>query len=62
MGCKDPGRYIPIMFLLYSWISSFGVPIKVPLTKENGNYYGISYKGYMGLYAVIGGPWYLEPT
>ena len=28
---KDPGRYIPIIFLLYSWGSLFGVPIKVPL-------------------------------
>ena len=27
---KDPGRYIPIIFLLYSWGSLFGVPIKVP--------------------------------
>ena len=27
---KDPGRYIPIMFLLYSWGSLSGVPIKVP--------------------------------
>ena len=23
---KDPGRYIPIMFLLYSWGSLFGGP------------------------------------
>ena len=28
---KDPGRYIPIIFLLYSWRSLFGVPIRVPL-------------------------------
>ena len=26
---KDPGRYIPIIFLLYSWGSLSGVPIKV---------------------------------
>ena len=29
---KDPGRYIPIIFLLYSWGSLFGVPIRVPLS------------------------------
>ena len=28
---KDLGRYIPIIFLLYSWGSLFGVPSKVPL-------------------------------
>ena len=28
---KDPGRYIPFMFLLYSCGSLFGVPSKVPL-------------------------------
>ena len=28
---KDPGRYIPMIFLLYSWGSLFGVPTKVPL-------------------------------
>ena len=34
MECKDPGRYLPIMFLLYCWGSLFGVPIKVPLVKK----------------------------
>ena len=28
---KDPGRYIPIVFLLHSWSSLFGFPSKVPL-------------------------------
>ena len=28
---KGPGRYIPIIFVLYFWGSLFGVPIKVPL-------------------------------
>ena len=28
---KDPGRYIPYIFLLYSWGPPFGVPSKVPL-------------------------------
>ena len=28
---KDPGKYIPIIFLLYSQGSLLGVPIKVPL-------------------------------
>ena len=27
---KDPGRYIPIICLLDSWGSLFGVPSKVP--------------------------------
>ena len=28
MEYKDPGRYIPFIFLLYSWGSLFGVPSK----------------------------------
>ena len=28
---KDPGRYVPIIFLLFSWGSLFGVPRKDPL-------------------------------
>ena len=32
--CKDPGRYIPVIFLLYSSGSLFGVPSKVPLMTE----------------------------
>ena len=39
MEDKDPGRYIPIMFLLYSWSSLFGVPIKVPLFWGAYSYY-----------------------
>ena len=31
MEYKDPGRYISIIFPLYSWGSLFGVPSKVPL-------------------------------
>ena len=31
MQYEDPGRSIPIIFLLYSWGSLFEVPIKVPL-------------------------------
>ena len=30
MEYKDPGRYIPIIYLLYSWGSLFGVPSRVP--------------------------------
>ena len=30
---KDAGRYIPIIFLLYSWGSLFGVPSKVPVAE-----------------------------
>ena len=28
---KDPGKYIPVIFLIYSWGSLFGVSSKVPL-------------------------------
>ena len=31
MEYKDPGKYIPIIYLLYSWGSRFGVPSTVPL-------------------------------
>ena len=31
MEYKDPGRYIPIIYLPYSWSSRFGVPSRVPL-------------------------------
>ena len=31
---KDPGRYLPFIFLLCSWGCLFGVPIKVPLVFE----------------------------
>ena len=31
MEYMDPGRYIPIIYLLYSWGSRFGVPSRVPL-------------------------------
>ena len=34
---KDPGGYIPIIFLLYSWGSLFGVRSKVPLKGEWGS-------------------------
>ena len=29
--CKDTGRYIPVIFLLYSWGSLSGVQNKIPL-------------------------------
>ena len=31
MEYEDPGRYIPMIYLLYSWGSLFGVPSRVPL-------------------------------
>ena len=31
MEYKDPGWYLPIIYLLYSWGSLFGVPSRVPL-------------------------------
>ena len=34
MEYKDPGRYIPIIYLLYSWGSLFGVPSRVPLVRS----------------------------
>ena len=33
MESKGPGRYIPIIFLPYSWGSLFAVPSKVPSGK-----------------------------
>ena len=43
---KDPGRYIPFIFLLYSGGSLFGVPSKVPLNSpvKDGNYYFMEYR------------------
>ena len=38
MECKDPGRYIPSIYLLYSWGSLFGVPSRVPLMVVSLNY------------------------
>ena len=48
---KDPGRYIPIIFLLYFWGSLFGVPINVPLNKQ-GNLRTLhrSREAYMGFH------------
>ena len=34
MEYKDPGRYIAIIYLLYSWGSRFGVPSRVPLNSK----------------------------
>ena len=35
MEHKDPGMYIPIIFLLFSWGSLFGVAKKVPSNPAN---------------------------
>ena len=35
MEYKDPGRYIPVIYLLYSWGSRFGVPSRVPLLQAS---------------------------
>ena len=35
MEYKDPGRYIPIIYLLDSWGSRFGDPSKVPLALKS---------------------------
>ena len=37
---KDPGRYVSIVFLLYSCGFLFGVPSKVPVYRE---FHGIAY-------------------
>ena len=37
MEYKDPGRYIPNIYLLYSWGSLFGVPSRVPLKKASSD-------------------------
>ena len=40
--CKDPGRYVSFVFLLYSCGFLFGAPSKVPLYREfNGIAYGL---------------------
>ena len=49
MEYKDPGRYIPIMYLLYSWGSLFGVPSRVPLKLGCREYY-ITIGVILGLY------------
>ena len=41
MEYKDPGRYIPIIYLLYSCGSLFGVPSRVPLAWAPGPEAGI---------------------
>ena len=52
MEYKDPGRYIPIIYLLYSWGSRFGVPSRVPLSKASQRllFCGAPW----GLYSLIG--------
>ena len=37
---KDLGSYVPIIFLLYTWGSLFGVPSKVPLKPSQGEVEG----------------------
>ena len=46
MEYKDPGRYIPIKFLLFSWGSLFGVPKKVPFIAGLDWGYGILLLGF----------------
>ena len=41
MEYKDPGRYIPIIFLLYSWGSLLGVSNKVPLNITQGEVFRV---------------------
>ena len=46
MEYKDPGRYIPIIYLLYSWGSLSGVPSRVPLyLRRSLNYLSGVYRG-----------------
>ena len=37
MEYKDPGKYIPIIYLLNSWGSRFGVPSRVPLNEPGSS-------------------------
>ena len=52
---KDPGRYIPIIFLLYSWGSWFGVPSKVPFMYVY--FVGCSLADANAISAVYSGRW-----
>ena len=54
MEYKDPGRYIPIIYLLYSW-GVFGVPSTVPLSLKGGLLYNGSHNILWKL-AVVGKP------
>ena len=51
MEYKDPGRYIPIIYLLYSWGSRFGVPSKVPLEKQSSFLVALSARVALGWYS-----------
>ena len=43
MEYKDPGKYVPIVYLLYSWGSRLGVPSRVPLIlKDTSSFSGDS--------------------
>ena len=44
MEYKDPGRYIPIIYLLYSWGSRFGVPSRVLLGKGTSALRGLEFR------------------
>ena len=44
MEYKDPGRYIPIIYLLYSWASLFGVPSRVLLSVGNQRFGGWGFR------------------
>ena len=48
MEYKDPGKYIPIIDLLYSRGSRFGVPSRVPLYQVATGYIN-HYRGLHGL-------------
>ena len=50
MEYKVPVRYIPIIYLLYSWGSLFGVPSRVPLRER-----GCSREGGNGIAVVAAG-------
>ena len=61
MEYKDPGRYIPIICLLYSWGSLFGVPSRVPLKGAIGVFrvycfywvYGVRFPQIRGMFLWI---------
>ena len=61
MEYKDPGRYIPVMFLLYSWGSLFGIPSKVPLLYIHSRTLGLIYDGVNKGLGPVNVPSYSQP-
>ena len=53
MGIYEPGFLYSIVFLLYSWGSLFGVPIRKGLCGKHGQTtFDGDYGGYIGVYRL----------